>query len=459
MRKPEFPVLENTIRRPAPDRSRRPSCPVFRPVFLLGILIWTLASVSPVRAEHFEVDALVREALRTNPELLAAHARIATNRHKIPQVKSLPDPMFTVGYQNEGFDDYNYGLGQDNKYMFSVSQGLPFPGKLGLKGEMAARETENTAILLRALRLKTATRVREVCIELALAHKNLDLLADRRRLFSRMEGAALARYAAGVGSQGEAAMAQTEKYMLLEREEMQLQRIRALGAMLDAALGRKTPSEFGRPPGLAPTPFVQTVEQAVETALKRSPDVHSREKMIEAAQVKVDMAQREYYPDFNVGAIYEKRDAPVRDSASLKDMWSASVGFTVPIYFGSKQDNGVLEAKSGMTEAEHELAGIRNMIAASVRENHAMLKSAERLLAVYRNEIIPKAYQDYDLALANYASGKAESLPVISSLKAYLEAETLYWAQLAEREKALARLQALMGEADPEPPAAVVVEK
>ena len=77
-----------------------------------------------------------------------------------------------------------------------------------------------------------------------------------------------------------------------------------------------------------------------------------------------------------------------------------------------------------------------------------MQKTAERLLALYRDGVIPKAQQDVQLGLSGYVSGKAEALTVIQRLKAFLDVELLYWGQYVEKEKAIARLEAITAKAE-----------
>ena len=185
------------------------------------------------------LDGLVDEALKNSPEIQASQARIEAARLRIPQVKSLPDPMFMFGYQNEGFDRYSYGQEQGSQWMFSASQQFLFPGKSALKGEMAARDAESMEAMHELLKLKTIARVKELYYDLFLAYKNIDLLQDKRDLFIRIENITLARYAAGKAMQQDVLMAQTEKYMLLEKEEMLKQKIQSLEAMLRAAIGRE----------------------------------------------------------------------------------------------------------------------------------------------------------------------------------------------------------------------------
>ena len=95
--------------------------------------------------------------------------------------------------------------------MFSASQMFPFPGKLGLKGDMAAAEAAGvSAANAETIRLKVIGRVKDLYYGLFLAYKTLDILNERAALFTRTEEAALARYASGMGQQQDALMAQTQ---------------------------------------------------------------------------------------------------------------------------------------------------------------------------------------------------------------------------------------------------------
>jgi cobalt-zinc-cadmium efflux system outer membrane protein len=57
--------------------------------------------------------------------------------------------------------------------------------------------------------------------------------------------------------------------------------------------------------------------------------------------------------------------------------------------------------------------------------------------------LIPKANQDYELALAGYVTGKVEAITVITRLKSLIDYELLYWRQFADRQKAAARLDGM----------------
>ncbi len=87
---------------------------------------------------------LLREAEQNNPQIQAARQSWQAAKQVPTQVSTLPDPQFTLqhfsvgsprpfaGYTNSEFG--YIGLG--------VSQDIPYPGKLRLKGEIAKRDAD-----------------------------------------------------------------------------------------------------------------------------------------------------------------------------------------------------------------------------------------------------------------------------------------------------------------------------
>ncbi len=410
-------------------------------VMVIGLFLRALTAVAVEGT--LELRPLIDEALRNNRDLMAAESKWNAAGHRIGQATSLPDPMVMVGYQNEGWNTYTYGEMGGAQWMYSVSQMFPFFGKRGLKGEMASQEAGSSGEMYRAQRLKTVATVKELYYDLFLAHKDIDLVRDKTALFSRVEDAALARYSSGMAPQQEVLMAQTEKYMLLERELMLQQKVQSLEAMLNVAVGRDVNAPLGRPAEPAPTSFTRDREELQAAALAQSPEIRSREKMLTAAEARVGMANKEYYPDVTLAASVFKRTGP------FEDMWSLTATFNIPLYFGAKQ-KAVAEARSLTLGARQDLEAGRLMVASSMRDNYSMVKTTEKLMDLYKNGMIPKTYQDVDSAMAGYKTGKVEAITVISRLKALIDYETLYWAQFVEREKAIARLDALTGTVIPE---------
>ena len=401
----------------------------------VALVVWLLPQT--VSAETLALEPLIAEALTNNRELRAAESRITAAGYRITQAWGLPDPMVSIGYQNEGLTKYTYGDSPDAQWMYSISQTLPFFGKRDLKQAMAAADTEGARAAYEALQLRVVAKVKEIYWDLSLLHRNLDLVGERVSLFARIEEAALARYASGTATQADAVMAQTEKYMLREREAMLRQKIQSLEAMFGLTLGRESTTPFVRPVPVPREPFSPDEAELIQKAYGQSPEIKNREKMVAAATARINMLKREYYPDFTLTGSLAQRPG------EYTNMWGISTSVNIPIFTKTKQEPAVREAEAALQGARHELEAAKLMAVSGIRDNLAMFRTAETLLDLYQSALIPKAAQDFDLALTGYGTGRSDVLTVITRLKSFLDYELLYQGQLTERAKAVARIEAL----------------
>jgi cobalt-zinc-cadmium efflux system outer membrane protein len=225
--------------------------------------------------------------------------------------------------------------------------------------------------------------------------------------------------------------------MLREREAMLKQRIQSLEAMLSLVIGRDASAPFDRPLPVVSEPFNPDEADLVNRAYTHAPEIRNREKMIAAAEARVAMLKREYYPDFTLTGSLAQR------GGDYQNMWSLSTSVNIPIYYKTKQEPAVHEAQAALVGAKHELEAVKLMTVSGIRENLSMFRAAENLMDLYKNALIPKAAQDFDLSLSGYMTGRSDALTVITRLKSFLDYDLLYQGQLTERAKAIARIEAL----------------
>ncbi len=409
---------------------------------VLGFSILAASIFFPQSAfsSDLKLQDLIDEALRNNPEIRSAQSKVAASRFRIPQAGSLPDPMFMFGYQNEGTKNlYTFGkeMSPDSQWMFSVSQMIPFYGKLSLKREMAARDFESLQARYESLRLRIISRVKELYYSLFLVYKTIDLLDKRTNLFSKIEDVAESRYKTGTGTLQDLLMAQTEKYMLLEKKEMLKQKIQSIEAMLNYTTGRDINAAVGRPTEIEATLFRYSLDELFKIAVLNSPDIKALESMVKGSEAKLKMAHREYYPDFTLTGSYFAR------GTLFQDMWSITATINIPLFYRTKQRESVNESISLLSETRNELDAAKLMIFTSVRDAYSMFKTSERLIDLYKSGIIPKMHQDVELSIAAYIAGKSDALSVLTKIKNIIDTEILYWTQFVEREKAIAKLEEL----------------
>ncbi len=382
---------------------------------------------------------LIKEGVANNPGLRAKESRVLAYKFKIPQAKTLPDPMLMFGYQNMGWGSFTYGQMDLSGFMFGATQTFPYPGKLRLKGDLAERDYQGQEALYQEAKLHAISDIKGYYYDLFKAYKDLDILKQMTGLFQQVEDAALARYSSGMGSQQEVIMAQTEKYTLLEQEETLKQEIRATDAMLNAAVGRDPASALGRPEDITPAPELPPLEGLIARHLDHSPRIKAKQREVAAGRTKLAIAKKDYYPDFTMtGNVLHTGDG-------FQDMWSLTTSVNIPIFYKTRQRQAVNEANASLEEARYDLGTERYLLASKITGDYSAAKSAERVMDLYKNALIPKGEQDFESALSEYRTGKLDALTAINRLKALLEFDLQYWDQFAQREKAVARLEAVSG--------------
>ncbi len=401
----------------------------------------SLLSSPEASAAGLELAPLIEEAVHNSPAVLAADARARAAGRRVPQSSVRPDPMLMTAYQDEQNGKDNWGKSPDTQAMVGLTQTFPWPGKLGLKEDTAEAEAEASLAAANEARVKAAERVRELYIDLYSAERGLEAVTELEELFGRVEDAALARYSAGSGMQLEPLMAQKEKYVIKEREAMLREQAGTARAMLVQALGRGSsiPEVEGDPAEPPMAKLAADPGQYISEHLSHSPMVREREAMVHAAEARVRSAKRDYYPDITLDARYSFRGEP------LNNMWRLTSTVNLPVYYGSKLNPAVDEALASTEGARAELEDTRQMLASTIRENVVMARSADTLMSLYKDSLIPRARQSFDSALEAYASGKGSASETINALRGVAESELQYWEQYAARQKAAIRLEASAG--------------
>src|SRR3990172_10370385 len=125
---------------------------------------------------HFDgdplLDRLVGEALEKKPEYARARSAVAAERERVPQAGALPDPTLTLGIQNDGFRDIEIGNMETSFWQVMVTQPFPWPGKRGLREDVAKGAASATEARLERIRLATTAEVDRASLDLLLSPEN-----------------------------------------------------------------------------------------------------------------------------------------------------------------------------------------------------------------------------------------------------------------------------------------------
>jgi len=383
---------------------------------LLGLL---LAAAQPLPAEAPRADLrddpalleLVRESLAQRPELRAAEAQARAERERIPQAGALPDPILSLGIQNDGFSGIQVGKMETSFWQVMLTQPLPWPGKRGLRADVAAEGARLAERGADRARLSAEADVRRAWLELLLARDRLALLGRLEALWVKAEGLARVRYQAGEGSQADLLRAQLEQTRLRQRrwalEADDRTRLQALNRLRGRPLDEPLPTV--RAVADLGLPAVPAAQEALEEAERRSPELQRARLEVARAGRQGDLARRDRWPDLALTAAIMPR-------GGLEPMWSAGVSVTLPVFSSARQSRAVAESDARAAASASAEEAVRQVLRQRVQERLALQGSLVRTAALYREGLLVQTQAAAESTLAQYRAGRVTFASVLEAL-------------------------------------------
>jgi outer membrane protein, heavy metal efflux system len=385
---------------------------------------------------------LLQEAEKNNPQIEAARQGWQAAKQVPTQVSTLPDPQFNLQHVSVGsprpFAGYT---NSDFAYLgFGVTQDIPYPGKLKLRGEIAKREADVSQQQIESIRRTVLAEVKASYFHLAYLAKTLAILESDGELLKQVEQAADARYRSGMGTQQDVLQAQLQKTKLVREIAMHHLEVGKLEAQLKQLLSRSQDSPDIEPADLTETPLLQTYQELLAAAKSQNPELAASQKMIDKQSLQVDLARKDFYPDFSVQYMWQRTDP-----TQFRAYYMLSFGVRVPIYRSRKQKPELAQAQSEELRARSELEVQSHQVASELRAEYVVAQQTTELLKIHREGLAPQARSAFQSGLASYQSNKQDFQAVLTSFLDVLHLDEEYWQNLAEYETAIARLEQLTG--------------
>ncbi len=364
------------------------------------------------------------------------------------QVGTLPDPVINLNALNLPVDTFNRSQEAMTQLQVGVSQKFPFPGKLGLRESAAEYEAAAASNDVDEVRLLLIRDVKQTWWNLYYLDRALTTVRRNQELMRQFVEIAQTKYRVGQGLQQDVLLAQVELSKLLDLE-VQLTALRRTGeSRLNALLNRPTERKLRLPVEVETELQPLAAEESWQRQAKENrPLLAAEEKRIEAARERLDLAKKDYYPDFKVGTAYGFRSGndPVR-GGSRPDFASVMLSITVPLYAGRKQAKAVNQRSSEVLQQIYSLQDRRQQVRREISTALANYRKSREQFVLFKTGIIPQARQTVASMLAGYQVNKVDFLNLVNAQITLYNFETEYWKVLAEAYQALAALSAATGE-------------
>ena len=386
-------------------------------------------------------DYLAYAALN-NPGLEAAFNRWKAAAERIPQVKALPDPKFNYLYYVQEVETrvgpQRHGLG--------ITQVFPWFGKLKLRGDIATEAAHVARKRYDAVRLKLFFEVKDAYYEYYYLAKSIAITKENVNLVRHLESVARSRYKAAAGRHPDVVRAQVEIGKLEDRYQSLLDLRRPIVARLNASLNRPAEADIPWPIEISVADAGAVDAELLDKLAAENPELQALEIEIGKSRRAIELAKKDYYPDFNFGLNFIDTDtssvgSPPDDG---KDPVIAMISLNLPLW-RDKYDAGVREARARYYAARQDKTEKTNSLSSDLKMASYRLRDAERKIDLYGDALLPKARESLKVTESGYLATTGSFTDLIDAQRIFLEFALAYERALADHAQSLAKLEMLVG--------------
>jgi outer membrane protein, heavy metal efflux system len=415
----------------------------FTSVYLLLLMLLAVPPLQAGQTPPETLTSLIDSALSSNPELKASASRWASFKSRVQQAGSLDDPMLMLKLQNGIVTDpLNFSRDSMTQKVIGISQQIPFFGKRALREEVAAREADSYHFSHEERRLELIRMVKEAYYQIYFTDRSAAILEKNVRVIEDFITLAQTKYSVGQGAQQDIFKAQLERSKLLDMQITLEQQRKSLVIGLNALLYRPASTGFGAVPDFAIGALPPAADRLMEIAEESRPALKSLRAQVLKGKGSYALAQKEFYPDFNVAFEYMQRQPAMGGDGA--DMYSLGVTFNLPVH-RERREAMLAESSSEINMATEELHATRSAIATGIADLLAQMERRRKLAELYQTGIIPQAEQSLESATIGYRVNKVDFLTLLDSRVTLFNYQREYFDSLADYQVKKAQLEALIG--------------
>jgi outer membrane protein, heavy metal efflux system len=396
-----------------------------------------------------KLQEIISIALENHPALGEAQNQIRASREVPSQAGSLDDPILRFGLTNLPVDSFSFTERIATTKDITISQKMPYPGKLGLRTEIANKDVGIAEETYDDLKLRIIRNVKQSYFELCFVLAAIEITLQNKELLEQFVIIAETKYSVGKGIQQDVIKAQVELSQIMDdlialnkRKESEQGRLNTLMNLLP-----QTPLVI--PHGISKTAFNYKIEELQRLTEENRPVLEEIRLLKERYQVAKKLAQKDYYPDFNVGFRYGQReDGRVGGTGAFQDrpdFLSGFVGINIPIWYKTKQRKKVAEQSYRIEIAQETYNKVRNQIFQKIKELIDQEAKSSETLTLIKTAILPQARQSLESSLSGYGVDKVDFLSLLDTQITLLDWELKYHRELADYEQTLADMERAVG--------------
>ena len=384
-------------------------------------------------AERLTAEGLAARVLEANPGLVAVEAAAEAAAFRVDPAGSLDDPMLSYGVA-----PLTAGGDRGVNQRVDFNQKIPWPGTLAARESAARYDALAAERDVDALRLRVIAQAKAAYAEWYFVHAALEIHHATQALLDELIATAQTRYAAGQALKQDVLQAEVER-VDLDHQLLRLLRLKAtVQARINALLNQPPNTPLPPAAAIATATDLPSAEAMQTLALARHPELAQIEARISASSSRITLAEKAFYPDFQVGVGYNS----LWEDSDKRPVFGVSIN--VPLD-RSKRRSDLGRAQAEKRRAEWTLIERRAGLLADLTQAHAEVVEAQSSVALYRDQLVPLAAEYLEAAIADYQSGTGGFLNVITAEQRALSTELALARARADSARRLADLERWIG--------------
>lgn len=403
-------------------------------IIIIGFLIFP----NPSYAKDLNLSELVDLAIKNNPEIKQLQQKHQASLFKIPQEKSLEDPMLSLNFSNIPLNVPAFGKEMTTGSMLSIAQKLPLTEKLELKGK--ASLLISNAILI-DIEEKTNLIIKSVkndFFELNYTNKIIELNEKAKKLLKEIQKLAETKYSVGQASQQDilkvAIQISKTNQKIIELKQKKNDLFLTLNYHLYHDLVKTFDSS-----DISQISYEKLKLTDLEKlAIKNRPLLKKGELEIQMAETDISMAKLEFFPDFEVMLGYGV-------SQDRADMVSGGVSINLPVWYKDKQNNRLKETEENLLASKSGYEAMKNEVLFNTKALLNKIKNQKEISDLLNKGMILQGEAYLKSSIASYQNGKGDFMSVLDSQMTLLDYKMTLYMSLLEQWMALSELEFEIG--------------
>ena len=385
-------------------------------IFIIGILV----TFSLAESRELSLEQFLLKVNHANPLIHSLTAQVNAQQASLQNTATLPDPY--ISYESAP------------NPMFKVNQKLNNPFKTETNEAIASSDLALSKLrLLSSKRIITA-QAKNVYFKLFAIDKIIGLTIEEESILNQVYQSSLKQYEANrVSQQDPLSMSIMRSEAMIKIEQLKEERRSLLSEATRLAGGEEIQLSFPE------TLTSNMLQEELDILQQHATNAGN----VDILMASIELSKTNQFKQLaNISSLFEYELGASYDNTMGTFGWMA--GLTLPLW--TNKNNNFLHTQESIAEsASANLQSVIQQVKADTATLFFKIDSAERILPLYKNDLIPKAKQARNLAQTSYQSGQLSLSDWATAEQRYLTINGQYFQLLSDRMSAEANLNQIIG--------------